>query len=412
MTRLAAATSSTSRGAPKAQAQAYLFVAMKPGGKRRFGLRQAQSPGVLSQSLRAEGLMLVSSYRLPAWAARDSDLTLKDQTALNEQLGQLLTRGVPLVEALDVVASTVKPSNRGKVIRMRDLVASGSSFADACRTVGGFDNVTIAVYRGAERTGDLGGAAKELAVALRRRLAVSGKAATLLMYPCIVLSIAAVVSVLMMMVVVPMIGEGLAKSNIELPLYSKVIMGLGIWMRDNAALVGIGFLAVLAAAVIGRGLVMLAVRKAMRRLPVIRDVLLAQECARFFGVMGAMTRTGVPIGDALAVANQAIGLPVLRRQLDRLRTRLIEGGLLRNLIEEVTMFPVATRRLLVAAERSGDLEHAFGTLANDMTDEVDRTSSRLLAVLEPVLIVLMFGIIGSLLLALLLPMLSISNSVR
>jgi type II secretory pathway component PulF len=102
----------------------------------------------------------------------------------------------------------------------------------------------------------------------------------------------------------------------------------------------------------------------------------------------------------------------MRRQLDRLRTRLIEGGLLRNLIEEVTTFPLATRRLLVAAERSGDLEHAFGTLANDMTDEVDKTSTRLLAVLEPALILLMFTIIGSLLLALLLPMLTISNNIR
>lgn len=411
MSRLAAATSAP-RASGKPQAQAFLFVAMKPGGGRKIGLRQAGSLAALSQGLRAESLILVNSYRLPAWAARENDLTLKDQAALNEQLGQLITRGVPLVEALDVVASTVKPANKGKVIRMRDLVSSGSSFADACKTVGGFDNVTIAVYRGAERTGDLGGAARELAIALRRRLAVSGKATTLLIYPCIVLSISAVVATLMMMVVVPMIGEGLAKSNIKLPLYSKIIMGTGIWMRDHATLVGIAFAALLVSALIGRGLVVLAVQKAMRKLPIIRDVLLAQECARFFGVMGAMTRTGVPIGDALGVANQAIGLPALRRQLDRLRTRLIEGGLLRNLIEEVTMFPIATRRLLVAAERSGDLEHAFGTLANDMTDEVDRTSSRLLAVLEPVLIVLMFAIIGSLLLALLLPMLSISNSIR
>lgn len=393
-------------------AQAFFYVAMKPGGGKKFGIRQAGSLSALSQSLRLENMLLVSSHRLPAWAARDSDLTLKDQAALNEQLGQLLTRGVPLVEALDVVASTVKPAARLKAVRMRELVASGSSFSEACRQVGGFDNVTIAVYRGAERTGDLGGAAKELAVSLRRRLSVTGKATTLLIYPCIVLAISVVVATLMMMVVVPMIGEGLAKSDIKMPLYSQIIMGTGIWMRDHAVWVAIGVAGVLAALLVGRAAVIYGVQKAMRWLPVIKDVLIAQECARFFSVMGAMTRTGVPIADALGVANQAIAHPAMRRQLDRLRTRLIEGGLLRNLIEEVTMFPIATRRLLVAAERAGDLEHAFGTLAGDMADEVDRTSTRLLAVLEPALILVMFTIIGSLLLALLLPMLTISNSIR
>lgn len=409
MTRVATATSARNLAA---DAQAFFYVAMKPGGGKKFGVRQAGSVAALSQGLRLENMLLVSHRKLPAWAARDNELTLKDQAALNEQLGQLLTRGVPLVEALEVVASTVKPASKMKVTRMREMVASGSSFADSCRQVGGFDNVTIAVYKGAERTGDLGGAAKELAISLRRRLAVAGKATTLLIYPCIVLGLSVVVATLMMMIIVPMIGEGLAKSDIKLPLYSKIIMGTGIWMRDHAPWVGVGVALALLALLLGRGLVIMGVQRAMRRLPVVRDVLLAQECARFFSVMGAMTRTGVPISDALGVSNQAIAHPGMRKQLERLRTRLIEGGLLRNLIEEVTTFPLSTRRLLVAAERAGDLEHAFGTLAGDMADEVDRTSTRLLAVLEPVLILLMFAIIGSLLMALLLPMLTISSSIK
>lgn len=395
------------------QTSAFFYVALRPGGGKRVGMRQAGSVGALSQALRVENLLLVNHYKLPAWAAKESSLSLQDQAALNEQLGNLLTRGVPLVEALDVVAATVKPAARGRVVRMRELVAGGSSFADACKQVGGFDNVTIAVYRGAERTGDLGGAAKELAINARRRLAVQGKATTLMIYPIIVLSISLVVGTLMLMIVVPMIAEGLkAASNIKLPLYSRVIFSIGETMRDNAQWVAVGVAVGLGLLLVGRAAVINLFRLGMRKLPMIRDVVLAQECARFFSVMAAMTRTGVPISDALGVANQAIVHPVLRKQLDRLRTRLIEGGLLRNLIEEVSSFPIATRRLLVAAERSGDMEHAFGTLATDMTDEVDKSSARLLAMLEPALIVTMFLIIGSLLLSLLLPMLTISNTVR
>jgi type II secretory pathway component PulF len=388
----------------------FLFVAMKPGGGRTFGVRQATHAPALAQSLRAEGRLLMQSWKLPAWAASpEKGLSTKDQVALNEQLAQLLTRGVPLVEALDVAAQTVRTSAKPRIMRMRDLVAAGSSFADACRTVGGFDNVTIAVYRGAERTGDLAGAAKELGISARRRMKVAGKAATLMLYPAIVLSISLMVAGVMLVFVVPRMAEGLTQSGVALPWFSKIVMGLGVWMQQNLLWIGIAAGTALVTGIVLRRAVLKGASILLRRLPAIGDVVLAQESARFFSVMGAMSKTGVPLADALSVANQAIGHPTLRKQLDRLRDRLIAGGILRTLIDEVTAFPVATRRLLMAAERSGDLENAFHTLATDMTDEVDTKSARLLAVLEPALIVLMFLIIGSVVMALMLPMLTITS---
>jgi general secretion pathway protein F len=388
----------------------FLYVAARPGGRRKFGIRTARNLGALAESLRGENQLLLRSWKLPG-AAREPQLHLKDHASLNEQLAQLLSRGVPLVEALEVTGATVRPAARSKMLRMRDLVAAGSSFADACRSVGGFDAVTIAVYRGAERSGDLVGAARQLAETARRRLRVAGKATTLMLYPAIVLTISIIVASIMLIFVVPMIGEGLAKADIELPTYSKIVMGLGFWLKGHLTLVGLVLAGLAFLALVGRAAVMEAIRRFMRQAPLIRDVVVAQELARFFSVMAAMTRTGVPLADALAVANQAVGHPALRRQLERLRNRLVEGGLLRLLIEEVTQFPIATRRLLVAAERSGDLESAFATLAGDMAEEVDRRSSRFLAVLEPALIVMMFLIIGSLLVSMLLPLLTLTSKV-
>ncbi|HVU62391.1 MAG TPA: type II secretion system F family protein [Phycisphaerales bacterium] len=394
------------------QSNAFLYLAVRPGGGRKLGVRQAGSLPALAQSLRTENQLLVKSWRVPGWVAHETNLTLKDQSALNDQLAQLLSRGVPLVEALDVVTQTVVPKTRPRMVRLRDLVQSGSSFADACRSVGGFDTVQIAVYRAAERSGDLAGAAKELAMTARRRLAIAGKATTLMIYPAIVMSISVVVATLMMLIVVPMMGEGLAKSDIPLPWFSKVVIGSGMWMRDNVLLLAmiVGALAVLA--LLGRSVIMKFLQRLTRSLPRIREVILAQESARFFSVMGAMTRTGVPIADALGVANQAVSHPIMRRQLERLRNRLIEGGLLRTLIDEVSTLPIATRRLLLAAERSGDLENAFHTLAGDMADEVERTSARLLAVLEPLLIIVMFVLIGGLLMSLMLPVITATSQMK
>lgn len=389
----------------------FFYIAMRPGGGRTFGVRSAGSVQALSQSLRVENRLLLKTYRLPAWAGATGGISLKDYALLNEQLAQLLSRGVPLVEALEVVAQTVRAAAKPTIVRMRDLVASGSSFADACRQVGGFDNVTIAVYRGAERSGDLAGAARELMHNARRQLSIQGKATTLLVYPIVVLSISFLVTVFMMVGVVPKLGEALADADIPLPWISKVVMDTGAWMKANFLFLAIGFGLVLVGGILARKLVVALVAGLFRKMPLVRDVVLAQESARFFSVMAAMVRTGVPLGDALSVANQAVTHPILRGQLERLRTRLIEGGLLRTLIDEVVAFPVATRRLLVAAERSGDMEAAFTTLAGDMTTEVETRSSRLLAVLEPILILVMFGVIGTLLMAVMLPMLTMSSRV-
>lgn len=391
----------------------FFFVAAKAGGGRALGFRHAISERALADVLRRERLLLLRSYRMPSWATvgEQGTLKLRDRAELNEQLAQLLSRGVPLVESLEVVASSVRPGAKPTIEKMRELVAAGSSFADACQKTGAFDRVTVAVYRAAERTGDLAGPAKQLAINSRRQLAVGAKATTLMIYPTVVISISIVVALIMLTTVVPRIGESMARMDFQLPWYSLLVMqaGQGIVANWLWLVVGLGLLLVLG--VVGRAQALAMVRHAMRRTPLLREVVLAQESARFFSVMAAMTRSGVPLADALGVANETVGLPKLRRELEHLRTRLIEGGVLRMLIENVTMLPLATRKLLIAAERAGDMETAFDSLAADMTDEVDRRAMRLLSVLEPMLIVMMFLIIGSIVMALLLPLMTMAGRV-
>lgn len=382
-----------------------LYVAVRPDGGRRLGVRRVRDRRQLAEQLRRERLVPTRTWSLPNWAAApDRKISLKDLAALNTQIAQLLSRGVPLVETLDVVARTVSARVRGRVERIRELVAGGSSFADACQNVGGFDTVTVSVYRAAERTGDLAGAAKQLASTARRQLAVSGKAATLMIYPAIVMTISVLVSVGMLTIIVPRIASSLKGAGVKIPAITQIVVGAGEFLRDNAMFLGIGVLGLVVVGIVMRRRIAAFLNLMMRRLPLMRDVVLAQESARFFAVMAAMTRSGVVLADALGVAVNVISHPTLSAELIKLRTRLVEGGVLKQLIEGVTSLPLPTRRLLIAAERSGDLQSSFETLAQDMADEVETRSSRLLAVLEPLLIVIMFFMIGSLLLSIMIPL--------
>lgn len=388
----------------------FLYQAAKPTGGRTFGLRSARSERALSESLRKERLTLVRSWRVPSWLVSERDMTTREHAAFNEQLAQLLSRGVPLVEALEVCATVVKDSSKGRVDRLRELVAAGASFADACKKVGSFDNVTIAVYRAAERTGDLAGAALQIARNVRRQIAIADKAATLLLYPVIVSVIGFTVAVAMVVFILPMIGEALTKAGIELPSYTQAIVTVGNTVRTNGLLsLGI-FAGIIIAIVLGRASIIRAFTSTMRSLPGVRTVVLKQETARFFSVMAALSRGGIPLADALGVASEVIGHPRLHKQLGKMRQKLIEGGVLRQIIDGVTSLPLATRRLLIAADQAGDLETAFEALAQDMTEEVDKATTRLLAVLEPILILLMFVFIGGLLLSIMIPLMSATNN--
>lgn len=398
--------------APAPQTLSYLYLAAKPSGGRSVGVRRAKDRRQLAEELRRLRLVPLQTWTLPEWLAPSAGgtLGLKDQAELNFQLGQLLSRGAPLVEALDVVAQSVGSRARPMVQQMRELVAGGKSFSDAAMLVGAGDRVTIAVYRAAERSGDLASAAKQLATAARRQLAVSGKAITLLIYPAFVLALSFIVTIVMLTAIMPRITGALRSAGAQLPWYTSVLSGVGEFLRSHwmecllTALVGI------TALVFARAGVGSLIQRGSRRLPLVRQLLLAQESARFFTVMAAMTKNGVQLADSLAVGGEAISHPELREQLSTLRTRLVEGGSFRPLMEKVSQLPVATRRLLIAAERSGDLTEAFDVLSLDATEEVDRRSQRLLAALEPLLIVFIFLVIGSLLMAMLLPLITMSQN--
>lgn len=388
----------------------FLFVAAKPTGGRSMGVRQARSERALAEALRREKMVLLRTWKLPGFLGGERELTLHDHAELDAQLGQLLSRGVPLVEALEVASSVVADASKPRIDRLREQVAAGRGFADACKAAGGFDTVTIAVYRAAEKTGDLAGACQRLAEGARRQLAVRGKAATLMIYPAIVLSISMIVGVGMITFIVPMIAGALLQAGRTLPWFTITLMNTGLFIRGHWLwfLAGVGAVAILA--ILGRKEVGAAMSKLSRRVPLLKDVVFAQESARFFSVMAAMTRSGIPLADALGVGVTAIGHPKLRRDLERLRQRLIEGGVLRTLIDQVESMPLATRRLLIAADRAGDLEAAFDGLASDYTQEVDKRTERLLAALEPMLILVLFLIIGTLILSIMWPLMGIASS--
>lgn len=389
----------------------FLYIANKPSGGKAIGVRAARSHRALASTLRKERQVLVRTWKLPNWATNETEMSLKDHAEFDAQLAQLLDRGVPLTEALEVASTVVKSTNQDRVLRLRSLVAQGTSFSDACSQVGSFDEVTCAVYKAAEKTGDLAGACGQLSKGAKRRLEVSGKAATLMIYPSIVLTIAFIAGLVMMTLVVPTIGESMASAGIKVPTFTKILVSAGMILRENIIFLLGGLVLLIVVSFLWRSTLARLAVSLTRNMPLVKDVVLEQELTRFFSVMGSMTRSGIVLSDAISVSAGVIGHPKLSKDLQRLQQRLIEGGLFRTLIEQVSALPLATRKLLVAADQAGDLESAFDSLAKDHAQNVDKKTARLMAMLEPLLIVILFMIVGTMILAIMLPMMNMTGSV-
>ncbi len=390
--------------------QSFFYLANKSTGGKAMGLKTARSQRALAETLRREKKILVRTWKLPDWTVSNPELNLKGHARLDAQLAQLLSRGVTLTEALEVASTVVPPANEGRILRMRDLVASGKSFAEACEMVGSFDPVKISVYRAAEKTGDLAGACEQLAHSAKRQLEVAGKAATLMIYPAIVLTIAFFASIIMLTLVVPAIGNSMASSGVELPLFTKVLVTVGMFLREHIIVFALAFFIGLVMLILFRVGAMKLGLALTRNVLFVRDVVMHQELTRFFAVMGSMTKSGIPLTDALEVSAKVIGHPKLNKDLNRMRTKLVEGGLFRTLIERVESLPLSTRRLLIAADQSGNLESAFDALAQDHANETDKRTERLMAVLEPLLIIILFLVVGTMILAIMLPLMSMTTS--
>ncbi|MFG0258592.1 MAG: type II secretion system F family protein [Phycisphaerales bacterium JB043] len=397
-----------------AQTQAnkpFIFDAVTATGGRKLGVRNALDEAELSRELSSESLLLLRAWSLPQWASSPSQVPLKDQAALNEQLATLLTRGVPLIEALEVAQSVVSRQTQDRVRRLRDEVSGGASFADACATVGGFDDVAIAVYRASERTGDLEIAADRLAIGARRRLKIREKSISLAIYPSVILTVGFIVVLSLLMFVVPQLNQVFESFDTDLPLLTDVIMGTSVWMSANKLFVVAILVGVLILMLVARRIALRLLGSFVQQIGPIKRVILTTESARFFSIMAAMSNAGVPLADALGVASSAINDEKLRAQIDRLQHGLVEGGSWRTLVDEVTMLPLAIRKLLIAAERSGDLEEALEGISADLASRVDRDTDRMLAILEPVILVVVFALIAPIVISILLPLSQITQGI-
>ena len=362
-----------------------------------------------SESARATGLDRFNfEFKLP------QRIPPMDLAMATRQLATLVSAGVPLVQALSaLVEQTEHRALKGVFAQVRDKVNEGSSLADALISTSRFDNLYVSMVRAGEASGALEAVLTRIADYLEDQVRLNNRVMSILTYPLFMLAFAGVVVGLMVTLVLPQITELLLSQNLELPWYTKMVIGVSDLLR------GYWWLLIL----VGIGIAMLyrAFGRTERgrsvldhfwlRFPVVGRVIRFLAIARFTRTLGSLLASSVNIVQALTIARHVSNNSVFEAAADDARESILEGAPLATPLRMSGQFPPLVTTMVEVGERSGNLEAMLIKVADTYEEQVETSVSRLTSLLEPVLILVMVGIVGIIIMAVLMPMLQLTESI-
>ena len=393
----------------------YAFTASDLDSSTATGVVAADTPRQARDVLRGRGLAVLDlkEQGKPRAAASASLLTRRRWgrtrvASLVRELSTLLGVGMPLLEALDTLAAGHKGGVHGVLLALRERVAAGASLAEAMRDhPEAFDEPTVQMTEVGQSAGRLDEVLEQVATFHERAAQLRGRIGAALLYPAIVLGFGVMVSVFLMTYVVPNLLDSLIEADRPLPWITRVVKGvsdflLGYWW---ALLLGGGAVAMVLGMGIRtrRGRWWLAV--ATLRLPLVGDLLRKGAIVRIAFVVSTLMRGGVSFERAVEVAGHATRNAVLRRALERCGTAVRAGRDIGPALEASGVFPPTVVQVFALGQSSGRLEEMLDRLAVDYDRQVQSAASHLTAALEPVLIVLLAVVVGTIAFATILPIL-------
>ncbi len=412
----------------------YAYKGVAQTGKSVNGMRDAESPKLLRQLLRKDGV-LVTSFELtkggkaPTAArgaktkgglGRDVDLgglfggvKKVEIAAFTRQMSTLLRSGIPLAEALGALVEQItNPRFKTPVSEVRAMVNEGSSLADAlARHPKLFDELFVSMVRAGEVAGNLDEVLTRLADFLEGSQKLKSKVQGAMIYPLVMLVVGAGIMGVLMVKVIPNITSMFTQEGKTLPVNTRMLIATSafigsywLWILIVAGLGGFGF-ARWSRSKEGRP----PWHRFVLRLPVVGELVRTINVSRFARTLGTMLKSGVPMLRALDTAKQIVGNVMIQRAVEDAKRAVTEGDSLASTLKKSGQFPATMIHMVAVGERAGQLEQMLERVATTYESEIDTKLSRLTALLEPLMLVFMGGAVAFIVFSILQPIMDLGS---
>ncbi|MBD3769137.1 MAG: type II secretion system F family protein [Rhodobacterales bacterium] len=396
---------------------AFEYVALDAEGKRRSGVISADSARSARKELRLRDLMVLNvnpvSEKQSKVAVRRARLSDKQRVLLVRQLSVLLKSGLAVEQALAACAGNENPVSVQKAVHtVRADVVEGARLSEAMALApGAFPPLVRAVTSAGEMSGKLGDIMERLATYLERSYQLRQKVRAALIYPALLSVMALGMVIALMVVVVPRLVEQFDLFDAQLPLLTRIVIALSNGVREYGVfvLLLLAALTFLAARLLRQPVMRRRLDRLVLRLPLIGSQARTVAAARFARVYSTLSASGATVLESLEGAKGAANNTVIADAADFIAERVREGGSMSSALSATGVFPPMMVHMVTSGEAGRDVPGMMNRAADFLDTEFETGSAALLALAEPLIIVLMGGIVGLIVMSIMLPILQLNT---
>jgi type IV pilus assembly protein PilC len=345
---------------------------------------------------------------------RMGSIKMRDIVIFTRQFSTMINSGLPLVQALDILATqSENPALKDVTRQVVFDVESGNTVADALQKhPKAFTDLYVNMVAAGEAGGILDTILMRLAVFMEKNDALVRKVKGAMIYPAVIMSVAAIAITVLLIFVIPTFQKMFTSAHIELPLPTRVVIGLSHLLTSYWWL----FLLAIGAAVFairryyatsdGK----LAIDRLLLKAPVLGDVLRKSAVSRFTRTLGTLISSGVSILDGLEITAKTSGNRVIQDAIMESRASIAGGETIAAPLKKSQVFPPMVISMISVGEQTGGLDEMLTKIADFYDEEVDAAVSGLLALMEPVMIVFLGVVVGGMVIAMYLPIFDMVNT--
>ncbi|AEA33446.1 type II secretion system F family protein [Hippea maritima] len=389
-------------------------------GRVRKGEIIASSKGEAMAKLKSKRISVINvkpapkDIELPFLKSKIKD---KELMIVTKQLASMLSSGLPLDESLNIMAEQAETKKMGEVLySVKQRVESGASLSQALsdhKDV--FSPMYIHMVNAGEQTGNLDGVLKRLSEMMEKHITLKRKIKGALIYPTMVTIVAVGVIALIMTFVIPTFADMYSSSGMHLPLPTQIVINVSLFMKKYFLTMLIIFIALLIALRIGYKKSYAMRRfmdKVLLNLPIFGELARKGSIANFTTILASLSSSGVDILDALSISAKTAGNLIMEETLTEVKDMVKKGENLSFSMASSGEFPDMVIQMAAVGEETGTLDEMMQKISQYYEEEVDNAVKNLTSMIEPILIIVLGGIIGFLVVSMYLPIFKMGETIK
>jgi type IV pilus assembly protein PilC len=377
-------------------------------GNRLKGRSLARSENDVRAELRRQGVIPVKVRKESQLFRSGGTITPMDIAVFSRQLATMLTAGIPLVQAFEIVGvGHDKPAMQKLILAIKVDIESGSALHEALRKHPlYFDDLYVNLVEAGEQAGALESLLDKVATYKEKTEALKKKIKKALFYPAAVLAVAVIVTVILLIFVIPQFESLFQGFGADLPAFTRMVINLSQFVQNQGwllALVTGGIIFAISYFHKRSRPMRHFVDRLMLKLPVLGPILVKAAIARYARTLATMFAAGVPLVEAMQSVAGATGNIVYEEAVLKMRDEVATGLRLQRAMETTGLFPNMVVQMIAVGEESGSLDEMASKVADFYELEVDAAVDAMSSLLEPLIMVILGTLVGGLVVAMYLP---------